>query len=211
MWNRKSITLAVASLFPGILTSCVYTTYPVSNEKTSTIDGRLIGTWKPEKTERDPFATDSFSMIGRKKGTQNTLEIVTVTMGLDHTLKVDRFAMYAHTGKTKYLSIQIKPDAEAYLIFRYAMADERTLLIYSPKMQMFEQAVRKGDLHARQEALPNAKVGTTNDPDRSAKDVPIDVRVITDPPEVLLRFLEENNNKCFEDRPSVLKKIEVRP
>jgi hypothetical protein len=207
MWNRKSITLAVASLFPGILTSCVYTTYPLSNEQTSAIDDRLIGSWKHEKTDRNAPVTDRFTMIGRMKGTQHTLEIVTVTKELDHTLKVERAAMYARPGKTSYLSIQIKSKAEAYLIFRYAMADDRTLLIYPPKMQMFEHAVQKGDLRARQEALLNLTVGSPEDPDHFVKDTAIDVPVITDPPEVLLRFLEENDKRCFEDKPSVLKKI----
>ena len=86
---RRHAQSLIVVVLPLVLTSCVYSLYPFSDESTSTLDRRLIGTWAA--VEEDGQLSHSNTMtIGRKFGTKDTLEAVDLVFNCDNTDKVKR-------------------------------------------------------------------------------------------------------------------------
>jgi hypothetical protein len=184
---------------------------PLSDDKTSTLDPRLIGVWDVPPKSQDETPESFF--VGKKQGSQNTFEVVAVGLEKDRSVSVHRFDMFARMGKHNYLTIgDSSADPHAFgprwLLARSEIASDRTVRIQFLKYDPFRAAVRreilakrlKGEIKGRRRrsdwvfALPGQEEQQI---------------VFTDSGEALLRFLDEKGDPLFEDDPFVFKKSKV--
>ena len=106
---RRHAQSLIVAVLPLVLTSCVYSLQPLSDESTSTLDHRLIGTWAALEEDGQLSHTNTMT-IGRKSGTKNTLEAVGLVLNCDNTDKVKRITWYAKTVKINYLSMELDKE-----------------------------------------------------------------------------------------------------
>ena len=211
---RRQAQSLIAALLPLILASCVYSKHPLSDESTSTLDRRLLGTWAAAAKDGKVSGTDSTLIIGRKPGTKNTLEAVVVRLDYKDTVKIGRQTWYAKTGKFNYLSIggdtDTEEDGKAYLICRYDLPKPRTFRIFLPDPHFIGAAVQKGELKGKVEyndaaepAIANEKAEPKSEGNNSGS---IQSVALTDSPEKILEFLNAHVSESFQKEPIVYRK-----
>jgi hypothetical protein len=153
MRNQKRRWMAVVSLVSLFLVGCdsARSVQPLSNEETSTLDERLIGAWDAADQQQD--AGTGIFWIGKKQGSKKALELVTVAFNEDKTLETVRVPMFVRHGQANYLSVDLASlqkewDATgpSWYFFKYEMPDDRTVILYAPKIETLREAVRQGRL-----------------------------------------------------------------
>ena len=124
---RCSFVAAVVGL---LLTGCELpvSVHPVSDEKTSEIDEKLLGTWElvpPADAEPpEPNAVPGRWVIGRVAGKERTQELVVVELDGDGHVQVRRSEIFCTTvGKQRFLSAVMNPHEpkakQVYYILLY--------------------------------------------------------------------------------------------
>ncbi len=153
MRNHERRWMAVISLVSLFLVGCdsAKSIQPLSNEETSTLDERLIGAWDAADRTKDE-GTDIF-WIGKKQGSKKALELVTVVFKEDQTLETVRVPMFVRHGQANYLSVDLASvqkewdeTGPSWYFFKYEMPDDRTVILYAPKIETLREAVRQGKL-----------------------------------------------------------------
>ena len=202
--------LVIVGLLPLTFASCVMSLHPLSDEKTSELDQRLLGTWEKVKGNNG----DDVMTVGKKKGTKNTLEFVSIELDEDDTAIVKRLTVYARRGKVDLLSIedQGKEGKKFYMLCKYEFPDPNTLHLILPDPQMIGEAVFRGELKgeaksvAESETIPEIKDGKVisvkrdKSNDESNEPGLYNIVGLTDSPKVIIEYLEKNASKCFKNK-----------
>ncbi|MGE3313760.1 MAG: hypothetical protein AB7O26_01505 [Planctomycetaceae bacterium] len=163
----------------------------MSNEETSTFDERLTGIWEIVPPDGEIADEPFIAIVGRKRDTKNTLEFVTVELQKGLGVRTKRMAAYARPGNNSYLSITALPETDSsekseFVILKYEMPDDKTVKLYFPKTDVLRNAVEAGKLKGKIEqpkGLFEPGGGVT----------------LSDSPDVIVRFLDENAETCFTD------------
>jgi hypothetical protein len=157
------------------IVGCVNTARPLTDQKTSTPDLKLLGSWEltdPDKPD-EPHAVT----VTRKKDSTTVLHAV----GKDgeKTEELDLFC--TKVGDNLLLSAQTEKDGkQVFAIAKYQLSGETSLKVWVLDVEFFAAAVKKKELK-----------GTIKQ-QQFLVDVSLD-----DTPENLRKFIEKNGAKCF--------------
>jgi hypothetical protein len=200
-------TVVVTNLLVGC--TIPYSDHPLSDNKTSTVDDRLLGRWlqideddekKEEQKAEEARDTFEFMTVGLKKSNSKTMVMVYVELDDDGELTVERaFFFTTMINKQHYLSYQQKQEKkeeeEKKKVIRYVIAsynlDENGLLTVhvmdnDKLVTAIEQGRVDGEIEIRIEQV-NGKQKETKTAHLIAS------------PEQLRRFLLETGTDCFND------------
>jgi hypothetical protein len=172
-----------------LFTACVPCKHPLSDDKSSKVDERLIGEWRFFHDDKpDPVSGSIF--VGRVKGSESTLEAVQCDVDKEGHVVVERVPQYTtKVGSLFLISIarqEVMKDRETvYDVALYEMPDQDTVNYYVMNDQVFGAAIDK-------KSLP----GTVNSQTIFDKTRYADVKV-TASPEDLWKFIEKTGKKCF--------------
>ena len=122
----------------------VVSKHPLSDEKTSQIDERLLGKWEfiaPVREQAEAAGDDSPAQvpprfaIGRLPGKENLLEMASVEVDSDGHIQVHRAPLAAtKLGEHTYLSFQVgppePPEKRFYWIMRYEFSGEHEARLF---------------------------------------------------------------------------------
>jgi hypothetical protein len=178
------VVLLVAS---GV--SCVPCKHPLSDEKTSKLDERLIGEWRLYDGDK-PAADANPVFVGRVAGRDNTLEVVQCDVDKDGHVVVERSPLYAtEVDSLRLVSMRrqgVKEDGESvYDVVLYEMPDKDTLNLYLMDDQVMGASIQKMDLPGTVKARNS--LGATH----------YSMVNITASAEELRKFIEKTGKKCF--------------
>lgn len=183
---KKPVTFLLAALVPLVLASCVTSKRPLSNEKASRVDSRLIGTWREVNKDGRRYRMT----IGKKPGTTNVMEWV--TLDREKGAKVEKFDVFAKPGKTRYISIAL--EADNHLIGKYTSPDASTFELHLLDKWVVGKAVEDGTLKGVARRNNDGEYTTVS---------------LSDPPEKIIEYIEKNAATCFAREPIVYKKSGV--
>jgi hypothetical protein len=185
------LLLIVASLV-AVAPSCVQSRHPLSDEKTSLIDQRLIGTWRPPD---DPAVWQ----VSKSDQIKNVLEVT-----IKERAGTGKGLLFTTTIKSKsYLSFKEldghpkkKPDAAGYEICQYAFPDNGTLEVRAMEPDAIVKAISDKILGGeivvtKRKARPI--LGLFGKERIEEEKTP----VITDRPEGITRYLEGHADECY--------------
>jgi hypothetical protein len=182
---------------------------PLSNEETSALDERLIGAWNAANQPKDEGA--GIFWIGKNQGSKKALELVTVAFKEDQTLETVRVPMFVRHGQANYLSVDLASvqkkwdtTGPSWYFFKYEMPDDRTVILYAPKIETLREAVRKGKLKGSLlKPRPFWLFGLIPLTGPMVGDA-----VLEDSPEKIVSFLDKQKN-AWMDETMVVKKVRL--
>lgn len=178
--------LSVASLL-AVVASCVESRHPLSDEKTSKIDERLVGTWR---FEGDP---DSFS-LKKSADMENALELTEADPRAGKTL------LLTTAIKSKgYVSIKApledakkKPTAASYGVCQYVFVDNDTVEVRGMEPEVIEKAIA--------DRILDGEIMRT----RVLLFFPQKQPIITAAPQAITRYLEAHADECYPAKADVV-------
>ena len=150
--------LAVVVVGSGCITP-VTSRHPLSDDKTSVIDKRLLGHWRsvnPGDKPEPPDPQFSSFVVGRVKGTENTLEMVFADLVVDDVVEVYRLRLFPTSINGKqYLSVR-KPhgDGVEYLIFQYKRVHDDEMHLLPMTVEVIVRAIEGEKLAGSVRRLP---------------------------------------------------------
>ena len=207
--GQLGISLALAMLV-SLLAGCSipYSDHPLSDQKTSTVDDRLIGRWLQIEEEEDEDETKSdeekvtekgksfeFMTVGLKKNGRTTMVAVYLELDDDGELSVERNFFYTTTiNKQHYLSWQQKDEEDKksikYVIASYTLDASGVLTTRLMDNDNIVAAIEQG----RVDGEIDIKIEQVNGKQKETK-----TAHLTASPEQLQRFLLETGTDCFND------------
>jgi hypothetical protein len=212
---RRVWVLLMVSAVSLILASCndVLMERPLSDEKTSIFDVRLLGEWIPAtESSRDEQETFFF---GRNEQDKNTLDLIWVAKR-DERIASAPFQAYVTVANKRYISFVYrgKDDtsrtAKLAIAYKYEMPDNETLWLWSIDWNFMRAAIERHEMHG---IVGTGITATSLSVDENGKSVRAPVVALrpweqpggsnielSDPPSKILAFLERNDAACFHDR-----------
>jgi len=186
----------VIILLPCLLASCAYSTYPLSDEKTSKIDQRLIGGWV-DCTRTDRYDPTREFLFGKAKDSKNTMELVHVKWDHEKSISLERWKVFAIKMKFHYLSVQFKTKKGEFFygIARYEMPDNNTIHIYDMEHGNLRTASKAGKIK-----IKSWSEGRSLNSEKGGND-----SLIEEKTEDLLKIINKNP-QFFEQKPTVILK-----
>jgi len=198
-------TVVAASLLAGC--SIPYSDHPLSDNKTSTVDDRLIGRWlqideddEDDETKKEENATEAgksfeFMTVGLKKSNSKTMVMVYVELDDDGELTVERAFFFTTTiNKQHYLSYQQKDEEDKksikFVIASYTLDANGLLTTRLMDNDQVVAAIEQG----RVDGEIDIKIEQVNGKQKETK-----TAHLTASPEQLRRFLLETGTDCFND------------
>ena len=198
-------TVVTASLLAGC--SIPYSDHPLSDQKTSTVDDRLIGRWFQieEEDEDEPKSDEEkatevgksfeFMTVGLKKNGRTTMVAIYLELDDDGELSVERNFFYTTTiNKQHYLSWQQKDEEDKksikYVIASYTLDASGLLTTRLMDNDKVVAAIEQG----RVDGEIDIKIEQVNGKQKETK-----TAHLTASPEQLQRFLLETGTDCFND------------
>ena len=198
-------TVVAASLLAGC--SIPYSDHPLSDNKTSTVDDRLIGRWlqideddEDDETKKEENATEAgksfeFMTVGLKKSNSKTMVMVYVELDDDGELTVERAFFFTTTiNKQNYLSYQQKDEEDKksikFVIASYTLDANGLLTTRLMDNDQVVAAIEQG----RVDGEIDIKIEQVNGKQKETK-----TAHLTASPEQLQRFLLETGTDCFND------------
>jgi len=186
MSTARSVRLLLfAAALLSFVGSCVESKYPLSDEKTSKIDERLIGTW------RGDVGPEGWQ-VEKSARAQNALD---VTMpGTDATQKMLAFTT---TIKSKrYMSVKGMDEAAknasggaGFSVLQYAFLDKDTVQVRGMEPNVIENAIAnktlEGEVKIERSRFLLIFTSETRTP------------IITAPPRAIARYLEAHADECY--------------
>lgn len=158
----------------GLVAACVESRHPLSDEKTSRMDDRLLGTWQ--------LAPDSVWQVKKGADSPNGLEVE-----MRDANGTGRARLFTTTIKQEqYMSLadldpaRKKDPRQAWQICQYRFLDNDTVVVRGMEPDALRQAIAHGNLAGT--------AGKNRDP------------VITELPEGMTRYLEAHANKCYPSK-----------
>ena len=174
--KRVPLLLLAASLVTVI--ACVASHHPLSDEKNSIVDERLIGSWVDE-------SGDVFQ-VKRGDAKKNHLDVGFRTKDKEGVDKLLLFTTTLHDNR--YMSVKFldeekqKDQQEAYFIYQYRLLDNNTLEIRTMKAQAIKNAIADKDLAGK--VVKSSRI-------------PIFDTLITDSSESIARYLKAHADECY--------------
>ncbi|MCC7085770.1 MAG: hypothetical protein IT427_12275 [Pirellulales bacterium] len=155
-------------------TGCVSSLKPLSDEKASTPDERLLGTWEFEDKETMEKHT---IVVERKQDAAKVLRASAIEKGKQESADL----LITKIGNDHFVSVGNKDGQGVmkYTIAKYELADGNTLNFWGFETEFFAKAVENNELK-----------GTVKQD--LFKEVTLD-----DTPENLRKFIEKNGAQCF--------------
>jgi hypothetical protein len=203
--SRRLYPAILLAMLLGVATfaGCELTVsvHPLSDEATSTLDDRLIGTWemvRPAEQTPGPSEVPPRFVYGKVAGKPNILECVTTELDGDGYAQVRRIPLYpCQLGELHYLSIAMHPEEpkekQVYLIMLYELKDDSELRFYMLNKDVIGPAIEREDL---------AGIVTKSDPDPNAplpeqvKPKYREVRITAEPKE-LAAYLQRRGKEAY--------------
>ena len=198
-------TVFAASLLAGC--SIPYSDHPLSDNKTSTVDDRLLGRWlqldEDDETEAKEKAdaarnTFEFMTVGLKKRNSKTMVMIHVELDDDGELSVERALFFTTTiHKQHYLSYQQKEGKEEeeekkkfikYVIASYDLNESGLLTVHLMDNDKLVTAIEQGRVDGEIEITIEQENG---------KQKETKIAHLIASPEQLRRFLLETGTDCF--------------
>lgn len=166
---KGSITVLVI----GSIASCVPTSKePLSDDKTSKVDERLLGTWR---VTADPFKERTLT-YQRSARSQNLLEALQNNGTDSRSAKFDVYV--AETDQSLYLSLSL--DNQGFLLVRYEFPSPKKLSIRHLNKKFVSSAIANGTLKGK---MDDRKVFNPT---------------ITESSAGLHEFLKRHGTKCWD-------------
>ncbi len=200
-------TVFAASLLAGC--SIPYSDHPLSDNKTSTVDDRLLGRWlqldEDDETRAEEKAdaarnTFEFMTVGLKKSNSKTMVMIHVELDDDGELSVERAFFFTTTiHKQHYLSYQQKEEEKEeeekkkvtkYVIASYDLNESGLLTIHLMDNDKLVTAIEQGRVDGEIEIT----IEQVNGKQKETK-----IAHLIASPEQLRRFLLETGTDCFND------------
>lgn len=200
-------TVFAASLLAGC--SIPYSDHPLSDNKTSTVDDRLLGRWlqldEDDETKAEEKAdaarnTFEFMTVGLKKSNSKTMVMIYVELDDDGELSVERAFFFTTTiHKQHYLSYQQKEEegkgeekkkVTRYVIASYDLNESGLLTVRLMDNDKLVTAIEQGRVDGEIEI----KTEQVNGQQKETKTAHLIAS-----PEQLRRFLLETGTDCFND------------
>ena len=200
--------LLVVALTPLLLASCVMSEKPLSDERTSRVDQKLIGAWRQVKSKGNPDAMT----IGRKEIGSNVMQWVSLSLDKKQQVRVKRYDLFIKPGKTDYISIALKPDAN--VIGKYKTPDSSTFHLYLLDLQVIGKAVEEGKLKGkieRQVVAEAAEQGKAKGKIEKKSTGDYKSVMLSDEPARIIDFLEKNAATCYVKEPIVYRRQAAKP
>jgi hypothetical protein len=168
--TRQIATFCIVSALLGLFTSCIDSEKPLSDEKTSKIDEKLVGNWTLE---------DGKWTVKKSADVKNALEV----LGPDMTTPS---VLFTTTIKSKsYLSVADRdpkakngPVSGTYQIYQYLFINDDTVEVRGMSSTAIEKAITNKVLQ-----------GKISDDD--------DEPVITDATDKIVKYIEAHADQCF--------------
>jgi hypothetical protein len=208
-WRLLSFlaTVIAASLLTGC--SIPYSDHPLSDNKTSTVDDRLLGRWlqideddekKEEQKADEAGKTFEFMTVGLKKSNGKTMMMAYVELDDDGELTVERaFFFTTMINKQHYLSYQQKEEKKEeeekkkitkYVIANYDLDESGLLTVHLMDNNKLVTAIEQGRVDGEIEI----RIEQVNGMQRETKTAHLIAS-----PEQLRRFLLETGTDCFNN------------
>lgn len=171
---KRAVPLLLVVPLLAVVASCVESQQPLSDEKSSKIDERLIGTWQIEND-----ATATYYV----KGSADTKNCLDVELKEKDKSGVSRARVFTTTVKTKNYMSTVDMDEKAkkeqkgaYFIHQYRFLDHDTLDLRFMAHDVLKKAMA--------EKLIAGKIEENG-------------ATITDSPERIKRYLEAHADECY--------------
>jgi hypothetical protein len=181
--------------------------HPLTDERTSVLDERLIGYWTyvPRDKEKGPPAP---YIIGRMKDKPNVLEMTFVELDGDGLAKVTQVPIYAaKLGEERFLSLLMAEEGvekPGYLIARYELDDDDTARLYLLAPDVIVTAIESDKLTGVVKRQKRQEGSNPNDPPAIQE-----VRITAEPKE-LAAFLKTQGKAVFAlDEPMTFKRTKT--
>ena len=173
--TRSVVRWLLVAAIPVVAASCVESRHPLSDEKTSKIDERLIGTWQM-------VSDSSVWKAKRSADTKNALELeITDANATSRALLFTTTLKSKNYASTKDLGKDAQKDCkERYDIYQYRFLDNDTI------------EGRNMDVDVVRKAITDKKLVGELDTDKKP--------TITDSADGIARYLEANADACFPAR-----------
>jgi hypothetical protein len=162
----RALIRAASLLLPAALvclSGCqwVVSKHPLSDEKTSQIDERLLGTWEfetsdnPQPETPDPTAPKKVAprfVIGRQPGKETLHEMAAIGVDSDGRVQIHRGpAAVTQLGDERYVSFLVGEAAEPaekrkYWIMRYELHGEHEVRLYSLDYNKVAAAIERAEI-----------------------------------------------------------------
>ncbi len=177
---RSVLLLSLVAMLLAVVGSCVESQHPLSDEKTSKIDERLIGTWH---LEGDPEAWK----VKKNSHAENALEVALADPRAGDAL------LFTTTIKSKgYMSMKDtdedakkKPGVARYQIYQYVFLDNDTVQVRGMEPKVVVKAIADKTLNGEITTRPNLLIFREKWP------------TITAAPQAISRYLEAHAGECY--------------
>jgi hypothetical protein len=215
---RLLLPVALASL-----TGCqwVVSKHPLSDEKTSQIDERLLGKWEfiapvsehtDEADEGSPAQVPPRFAIGRLPGKENLLEMASVEVDSDGHIQIHRAPLAAtKLGDEFYLSFQVgppePPEKRVYWIMRYEFHGDHEARLFLLDRNTIAAAIEREEVAGTVvKSPPDANLP----PVELVKPKYLEV-ALTAPTEELRKYFTAQGKKVFQAEGNLtLRRVEER-
>lgn len=183
---------------------------PLSDEKTSTLDERLIGYWKYVPKDKDEEVPPAPYLIGRTKDQPNVLQMTWVELDDEKIAKVKQTPLYTTIiGDEYFISLTMddvageKEAAKApFLIARYEVSDEGLAHLFLMKPDEIAAAIEGGKLKG---VVKRQRRSEGEDPN---KPMPYNEIRITAEPKEMEAFFKTHVKTCFSsDEPVTFQRV----
>jgi hypothetical protein len=181
---QEKAWLPVMTAALALLGSCTLSSqHPLSDEKTSKLDQRLIGDWILDNTDNEIWR------VTRKPGTKNSLELTILNAASGRIQQGPYTVFTTVVGKDRYLSVEESDEqsgGKRYEVSRYAWVDGDTIQPFAADTARIARAISAGELQGtveKKRGLPGS--------------MRIEDAVVTAAPEAVARFLEKHGREVF--------------
>ena len=172
--------------------------YPLSDEKTSVIDERMIGHWDFEAEPAQQIDPMRF-VVGRDPKAANLLEYVAATLNSEQKIEIHRGPLLiTKIGNAHYLSFGSGDSKEGYLIMRYDIKVQPAAATDAAGPN--KPSHDTGELHLMidtviADAIEKGELAGKVTRDKSSRR-PQEIR-ITAKPDELRAYIEKHADQCF--------------
>jgi hypothetical protein len=213
--RRVCYLLAALGLIAAAGCELPVSVHPLSDEKTSKIDERLIGTWEhvPKAgEERGANAVPPRWLIGRMAGKENLHEVVVLELDGDGHAQVQRLALMAtQVGELRYVSILANPtepkEKQAYFLLCYEFVDENTVRFTGLNKDVVAPAIDREELKGvvrKSPPDPNAP------PQEQVKPKYKEIRITAEPTELRAWFAKQGKAALAAESMTTIRRVEVQ-
>ncbi len=189
--GKRGLLFLLAVVLPALAASCVESRHPLSDENTSTIDQRLIGSWTDDgggvwRVEKSKDVKNALNVTQPDPDGPNPLPIFTTT------IKEKSYLSYKDSADPA----EKKPKAVGYEIYQYVFADADTVQIRGMDAAVLLKAIAEKKLAGEievEKTTTRSILGLFGPEETVETETP----VITDTTPNIVRYLQDHADECF--------------